>query len=95
MYVFNVPNIIASTSVYHFSIMQTLLEQELSKIVDGAACKYNKDTSIEDHIPKGIEEALQAACCKPLKQLLSKFVKCVCVAKPALDDDFLLHIRLH
>lgn len=91
--VFNLPTIIASTSVYHFSIIQTLLQQELSKTANDAACKYNEDTSIEDHTSKGIAKTMPAACRKQHKQHLSEFVKHVCVAcfPKALVYDNRLH----
>ena len=81
--------------IYHFSFMHIMSQQELSKIADDAARKYNENTAIEDRTPKGIAEAMRAACRKQHKQLHSQFTKHVCVADPALGDDFLQHVKLH
>jgi hypothetical protein len=75
--------------------MHFLLQQELSKIADDGARKYNEDTAVEDRTPKGIAQAMQSASRKHHKQLYSQFTKHICVADPALGDDFLLQVKLH
>jgi hypothetical protein len=69
-------------------------QQELSKIADDGARKYNEDTPVEERTPKGIAQAMQSATRKHHKQLYSQFVKHICVADPALGDDFLLQVKL-